>query len=126
MIGIDHSARQEDLQIPTLEDVRSIALALPDVEERITWGTDVTFRVRDKMFVIGGEGSDGVTIKASIPAQADLIDLDPGTFSKAAYVGRFGWVRVNLERVDVGMLETLVRAAWRATAPARLRALAPE
>ena len=103
--------------MPTLDDVRSIALALPEVEEHVTWGTDVNFRVSNRMFVIGGEGSDGVTIKASIPAQADLIDLDPGTFSKAAYVGRFGWVRVNLERVDVGMLETLVRAAWRATAP---------
>ena len=110
----------------TLADVRAIALALPEVEERITWGSDVTFRVRDKMFIVGGEGSDGVTIKASIPAQADLIDLDPETFSKAAYVGRFGWVSVNLGRVDPGMLETLVRRAWRATAPAKLRELVPE
>jgi hypothetical protein len=112
--------------MPTLADVRAIAMALPEVEERLTWGTDVTFRVRDKMFIVGGEESNGVTIRASIPAQADLIDLDPATFSKAAYVGRFGWVSVDLERVDLGMLETLVRSAWRATAPAKLRGLVPE
>jgi hypothetical protein len=110
----------------TLDDVRSIALALPEVEERITWGTDVTFRVRDKMFIVGGEESDGVTIKASIPAQADLIDLDPETFSKASYVGRFSWVNVNLARVDRAVLETLVQNAWRSTAPAKLRGLVPE
>lgn len=126
MIESDRATRTRTLEIPTIDDVRSIALALPEVDERVTWGTDITFRVRDKMFIVGGEESDGVTIKASIPAQADLIDLDPETFSKAAYVGRFGWVSVNLSRVDRAMLETLIRDAWRATAPAKLRGLVPE
>ena len=107
--------------MPTFDDVRAIALALPEVEEKLTWGTDVTFRIRDKMFIVGADGADGATIKASITAQAELIDLDPETFSKASYVGRFGWVNVNLDRVDRGMLETLIRDAWRATAPAKLR-----
>ena len=95
-------------------------LALPEVEEHVTWGTDVNFRVRNKMFVIGGDDADAVSIKSTIPVQADLIDLDPETFSSAAYVGRFGWIRVNLERVDRDILERLVRDAWRATAPKRL------
>ena len=112
--------------MPTLDDVRAIAMALPEVEEKLTWGTDVTLRVRDKMFVVGADGHDHVTIKASIPAQADLVDLDPETFSVAAYVGRFGWVTVDLERVDPGLLETLVRNAWRSTAPTKLRSQVPE
>ncbi len=74
--------------MPTFDDVRSIAMALPEVEEKLTWGTDMTFRVRDKMFIVGSEGSEGITLKASITAQAELIDLDPETFSVAAYVGR--------------------------------------
>ena len=111
--------------MPTFDDVRSIAMALPEVEEKLTWGTDVTFRIRDKMFIVGADGADGATIKASIPAQADLVDLDPETFSAAAYVGRFGWVSVKLDRVDRAMLETLIRDAWRATAPAKLRGLVP-
>ena len=112
--------------MPTWEDVRSIAMDLPEVEERVTWGTDITFRVRDKMFAVGAEGAGGVTIKASIPAQAELLDLDPETFTSAAYVGRFGWVSVDLARVHPGMLEQLLRSAWRATAPAKLRGLLPE
>jgi hypothetical protein len=107
--------------VATFEDVRSIAMALPEVEEKLTWETDVTFRVRDKIFAIGADGSDGISLKASLDRQADLIDFDAETFGKAAYVGRFGWVTVRLDRVDRPMLDGLLRDAWRATAPKKLR-----
>ena len=112
--------------MPTFQDVREISMALPEVTEHVSWGTDVNFRIRDKMFVIGGEEATGVSLKASLDAQADLIDLDPETFSKAAYVGRFGWVNVDLARVDRPLLEKLLRDAWRQIAPAKLRGLVPE
>jgi hypothetical protein len=108
--------------MPTFDDVRRIAMALPEVEEHVTWGTDINFRVRNKMFAIGGEGADGVSIKASLETQAELLDMDPQTFKSSAYVGRFGWVTVNLGRVDRGVLESLLRGAWRRTAPKRLAA----
>jgi hypothetical protein len=111
--------------VATFDDVRSIAMALPEVEEKLTWGTDVTFRIRDKMFVVGADGSDGISLKASLEAQTDLIDLDPETFSVAAYVGRYGWVSIKLERIDRELLEKLLRDAWRATAPKKLRDLVP-
>jgi len=104
----------------TFDDVRRIALSLPEAEERITWETDITFRVRDRIFAIGGEGATGVSIKASLETQAELLEMDPATFRKSAYVGRFGWVTVDLERVDPGLLTSLLRAAWRRTAPKRL------
>lgn len=106
----------------TYADVRRIALALPEVEEKLTWETDLTLRVRDRIFAIGGEGSDRVSIKASLAGQAELIEMDPETFAKSAYVGRFGWVTVDLERVDPGLLESLLRDAWRRTAPKKLAA----
>jgi hypothetical protein len=112
--------------MPTFDDVRAICLALPEVEEILTWETDVTFRVRGKIFVIGGEGATAISLKATPEVQADLIDLDPSTYRKAAYVGRFGWVVVELDRVDSDMLTGLLREAWRRTAPARLRGALPE
>jgi hypothetical protein len=77
------------------------------------------------MFIIGGEGSEGITLKASITAQAELIDLDPETFSVASYVGRFGWVNIKLDRIDRNVLEGLVRDAWRSTAPKFMRDRVP-
>jgi hypothetical protein len=108
--------------VTTFDDVRSLALALPEAEERVTWETDITFRVRDKIFAIGGEGADRVSIKASLETQAELIDLDPETFASSAYVGRFGWVTVDLDRVDPAVLASLIRGAWRRSAPKRLAA----
>jgi hypothetical protein len=108
--------------LTTFEDVRRLALALPEAEERLTWETDITFRVRDKIFAIGGEGADRVSIKAGLETQAELIATDPETFAKSAYVGRFGWVTVVLERVDPDLLARLLREAWRRSAPKRLAA----
>jgi hypothetical protein len=104
----------------TFEDARAIATALPEVEEVLTWGSDVTFRVRKKIFAIGSEGSDGVSIKATLERQADLLALDSETFKSSAYVGRFGWVSVRLDRVDDALLRELITAAWRSVAPKRL------
>ena len=108
--------------MPTFDDVRAICLALPEVEEIVTWGSDITFRVRGKIFAMGGDGADVVSVKASPEEQADLLALDPVTFSKAAYVGRFGWVNVRLDGVAEPHLRDLLSGAWRRTAPARLRA----
>jgi hypothetical protein len=108
--------------VTTFDDVRRMALALPEAEERLTWETDITFRVRDKIFAIGGEGADRISVKASLETQAELIDLDPETFASSAYVGRFGWVTVDLDRVDPAVLASLIREAWRRSAPKRLAA----
>ena len=106
----------------TFDDVRALALALPETEERLTWETDITFRVRDRIFAIGGEGASRISVKASLEAQAELLEMDPITFAKSAYVGRFGWVTVDLDRVEPGLLESLLRDAWRRTAPKKLAA----
>ncbi|HTG41820.1 MAG TPA: MmcQ/YjbR family DNA-binding protein, partial [Methylomirabilota bacterium] len=116
------STTRNSAPVTTFDDVRRIALALPDAEERLTWETDITFRVRDKIFAIGGEGADRVSVKASLETQAELIDLDPETFASSAYVGRFGWVTVDLDRVDPAVLASLIREAWRRSAPKRLAA----
>jgi hypothetical protein len=109
----------------TLDDVRRISMTLPEAEEILTWETDVTFRVRKKIFAIGGDGAERVSIKATPLTQADLIDRDPETFVSAPYVGRFGWVDVQLDRVDDETLRELIVGAWRLTAPKRLAAALP-
>jgi len=101
------------------EELRALALALPEAEERETWGHP-TFRVRDKMFLtLAADGAAG-TVKATLEDQSELVAQDPQTWSVPAYVGRHGWVGFVTARVDVGDLEPLVVEAWRSTAPKRL------
>jgi predicted DNA-binding protein (MmcQ/YjbR family) len=39
-----------------LDRMRSLALALPESTEELTWGTEVNFRVRKKIFLFPGDG----------------------------------------------------------------------
>jgi hypothetical protein len=99
--------------------LREAAMALPEAEERETWGS-ATFRVRDKIFVIMGAEGVSASIKASREDQGALIAAEPGTFSSSEYTGRFGWVTARLATAQPDEIGDLVTEAWRRTAPKRL------
>jgi hypothetical protein len=101
------------------ERFRQLCLSLPEAEERETWG-ESTFRVRDRIFAMGSLDGDYVSLKASLDDQSGLVEMDPKTFAPSAYTGRYGWVRVRLAGVGVGLAERLVTNAWKRTAPRRL------
>ncbi|WP_035849460.1 MmcQ/YjbR family DNA-binding protein [Kitasatospora azatica] len=103
----------------TFDEFLALGLSLPQTAERPTWG-ELTLRVGEKMFAVGAEGSDSVSIKASPADQAELLAAAPQVYSKAPYVGRFGWVRVRLDLADPEELRDLVTEAWRRTAPKKL------
>jgi hypothetical protein len=99
--------------------VRKLALSLPEAEERETWGT-ATFRVRNKIFVMFGEGGKEAWVKSTHDEQRALIAMDPDTFSFPPYVGSGGWVGVRFAGVDASEMRELITEAWRMTAPKRL------
>ena len=101
------------------EEFRSLCLSLPEAEEQETWG-EATFRVRSRIFAMGSSEGKSVSVKASLDDQSGLIAMDPKTFSRSAYTGRFGWVRVRLAGLSRELGERLVRNAWERTAPRRL------
>ena len=106
----------------TIDELRAFCLSLPGTHEKETWGDaehagDVTFRVKDRIYVITGPDGGGASIRTTIDQQAELLDTFPGVFRSAAYVGRFGWVVADLDGVDDGLLRGIIEGAWRRTAP---------
>jgi hypothetical protein len=99
--------------------VRRIALALPEAEERETWGT-ATFRVRNKIFVMFADGEREAWVKSTSDEQHALIAMVPATFFFPPYVGPSGWVGVRVRSVDAQEMRELLTEAWRLTAPKRL------
>ena len=99
--------------------IRSIALSMPDAEERETWGT-ATFRVRNKIFLMFSEGGREAWVKSTHDEQRALIAMDEGTFFFPPYVGPSGWVGVRVSGVDRDEMRELVIEAWRLTAPRRV------
>jgi hypothetical protein len=103
----------------TADGLRRVVLSLPEAEERETWGHP-TFRVRDKMFAALSDDGRQASVKATREEQAALLAAAPETFGVPAYVGRHGWVGIQLATVDPAELGELVVEAWRQTAPRRL------
>jgi predicted DNA-binding protein (MmcQ/YjbR family) len=106
----------------TIAELRTLCLSLPEAHEKETWGDaehagDVTFRVRDKIFAMTGPDGGRVSIRTTIDQQAELVDTFPEIIRPAPYVGRFGWVVVEMDAVDDELLAGLVEGAWRRTAP---------
>jgi hypothetical protein len=107
--------------VSVADRLRTVALALPGVDERETWGKP-TFRVAGRLFLTLGEDGSTATMKASPGDQATLIAADPDVFSAAAYLGRHGWVTVALQRCDPAEAAEMVVDSWRQRAPRELAA----
>jgi len=106
----------------TIHELRAFCLSLPETHEQETWGDaehagDVTFRVRGKIYVITGQGGGGASIRTDKAQQSDLLAAFPDAVTVAPYVGRFGWVNVDLDALDAPIIHDIVRGAWRRTAP---------
>jgi hypothetical protein len=102
------------------EEFRAFALSLPEAVEIETWGHP-TFRVREKMFAtLSPDDGSSASVKTTKLEQIALVSSEPKVFGVPAYVGRSGWVTIQLEGVDPDHARELIEEAWRQTAPKRL------
>ena len=82
-----------------IEAVRKFCLTLPHVDEKVQWGSDLLFRVGEKMFAVAAlEPSHGVALsfKCTPEKFAELVEQEGIT--PAPYMARHHWV--GLERFD--------------------------
>ena len=111
-------ARPDDLA----DELRRLALSLPETYEDEPWGHPV-FKVADnKMFASMSVAADCVQLTVKLTAEErEIAQLLPYV-SEARWVGRYGWITI----VDVGAfpadyLRTLVGASYERARFARRR-----
>jgi predicted DNA-binding protein (MmcQ/YjbR family) len=107
----------EDAGMKTTEidEIRRLCLLYPEVHEHIDGFGHISFRVKDKPFVILGET---LSIK-TLPATQEILLEQPG-YIKAPYIGRHGWVLVEGEEAGWRAIEGLIREGYLIAAPKRL------
>jgi predicted DNA-binding protein (MmcQ/YjbR family) len=102
--------------------VRALALSWPETYEDEPWGHPV-FKVADnRMFATMSEAEGTVRMSLKLTPEEREIALELPFVTKAAYVGRYGWVTVTVsdeETLDAA-LEWMRESYW-LRAPARLR-----
>jgi hypothetical protein len=113
--------------IDALIKVRAAALELPESEERLSHGCP-TYFVAGKQFAQfrddhHGDGRTVVCVRTSgLDEQAMLLESDPETYSKPAYLHHAGWISVNLggDNIDWDHVADRIAASWELAAPRRL------
>ena len=105
--------------------IREAALELPETEERVSHGQP-TFFVAGKQFAQfranhHGDAKTVVCVRvSSLDEQAMLLEADPTTYSKPAYLP--SWVSINVagDGVDWDHVADRIAASWELAAPRRL------
>lgn len=108
-----------------LARVRAAALELPGTEEKLSHGQP-TFFVGGKQFAQfrsdhHGDGRTVVCVRVgSLDEQAMLLEADPATYSKPAYLP--SWIALDLAGKDVDWdhVGDRLAASWELAAPRRL------
>ncbi|WP_030763324.1 MmcQ/YjbR family DNA-binding protein [Streptomyces sp. NRRL F-2664] len=111
----------------TVQDVRRIALSLPDSSEKPAWGMP-TFRVAGKIFASVADDDTAIGVKCPREDRAELIASEPDKFFiRAGHDENYAWIRVRLSAVgDEAELRSVLLDSWRQAAPKRLVAAHPE
>jgi hypothetical protein len=116
------------------DDVRRIALALPETSEQTSRG-QASWRVRDKAFVwerplrrsdlkaLGDDAPTGEILGAWVEhlvAKEALLADDSGVYFTTPHFDGYPIVLVQLDEVKIADLEEVIVEAWLARAPKRL------
>jgi hypothetical protein len=120
--------------VATWDDVRRIALALPETSERVSRELR-RWEVKDKGFVwerplrrsdyeaLGDEAPDGPILGARVEhlgAKEALLADDPQVFFTTPHFDGYPAVLVRLDRIGPEDLNEVIVEAWLARAPKRL------
>ena len=118
----------------TWDDVRRIALGLPETSEAVSWG-HAHWRVKDKGFVwerplrgpdleaLGDAAPEGPILGARVEhlvAKEALLAADPDVFFTTPHFDGYPAVLVRLDEISDEGLEEVIVEAWLCRAPKRL------
>lgn len=102
----------------TLETVRTICRALPEVTEDVKWGADLCFCVRKKMFLVMNlEPPHQVAFKCTPESFGELVEREG--IIPAPYMARNMWVQEQElgESLDRGEFRQLVKTSYELVVP---------
>ena len=101
-----------------LQRIREIALSLPEATEELTWGTEINFRVRRKIFCFPDTGGS-IMVKAH-PEELPSLLGDPRC-RPAPYLARGGWIVLDFrDAIDWQEVRELITTSYTLIAPKSL------
>lgn len=135
------TAEEREADVATWDDVRALALALPETDESPSYGGLPAWRVKGRSFVwerplgradlaaLGDRAPAGPVLGvhvADVGVKDALVADEPAVFFTTPHFDGYAAVLVQLDRVAVDELTEIMREAWLLRAPRRLVRAHPE
>jgi hypothetical protein len=111
--------RAREAKPVTFATVRELGLALPGVEEGLSYGTPA-LRVRGKLIARLRADGESLVVKIDFDERELLMQADPQTFYITEHYRNYPAMLVRLAKVQVEALRELLEDAWRRAAPKRM------
>jgi hypothetical protein len=103
----------------TFEQVRTIALAFPGVEDGTSYGTRA-LKVRGKLLARVHQSIDCLVLRADFLDRQILMQSAPGIFFITDHYRDYPWVLMRFSAVGARDLPDVIERAWRLVAPKTL------
>jgi hypothetical protein len=104
----------------TWDDVRRLALELPEAEESTSW-QQPCFKVAGKTFVTMSPHEEGaLVVWTELDEKPLLIDLRPDLYYETPHYAGYPAMLVRLDAIDANELRERLIDAWLLKAPKRL------
>jgi len=105
----------------TKDDVRRVALSLPETDEHPSYGGTASFRVKKKSFTRIREDDESIVVFVEDLEEKDaLLRSDPRKFFTTPHYDGYPTVLVRFAEVDVDERRELLNDSWRLKAPKRV------
>jgi hypothetical protein len=99
----------------TFEQVRTVALAFPGVEDSTSYGTPA-LKVRGKLLARLHQSMECLVLRADFIDRQIMIQSAPRTFFITDHYRNYPWVLVRFSAVQARELPGLIERAWRLVA----------
>jgi hypothetical protein len=96
----------------TYDDVRKIALTMPNVEEGTSYGTPA-LKVKKKLFVRLREEGDVIVLKMPFDQREAMMAEAPEKFFITDHYLNYEWILVRLAKVSEAEIRDLLKVAHR-------------
>ncbi len=104
----------------TWDEVRQIALSLPEVEESTSYGTP-SFKVKGKFLTrLRAEDDSLVLLDIGFDEREMLMEAEPQTFHITPHYQNYPSVLARMATIDPGSLRNFLERRWRSVAPKKL------
>ena len=102
----------------TSEDVRTMALSLPQVEEATAYGKPA-FKAFGKFLTRVRSEDNSLVLHCTFDEREMLMEAEPQTFHITPHYKDYPSVLARLETVDPGTVRSFLERRWRQVAPKR-------